>query len=515
MEENKNISKSIGIVRGNVLRASIALEVSNQETVDGQVITHRQELIPLDGKVRVVLRDGGSKYTYDVTATGNVAEIEDLGTLKAGIYDIEVLCRNSNNEPMRYMARDVIIVNEATADAGIEPGVEFDAQTVQLEAAVFQAAGGGSSTEQVQSDWNENNQDNPAYIRNKPTIPVVPTRVSAFDNDAGYLTGHQDISGKVDKEAGKGLSSNDYTTEEKQKLAGLSNYDDSRVLDSIRSLQAAIDALTGVDDTTAAIDTMQEVINFLSGVTDDETLAGKLTELRTLIGNKANSADVNNALRGKADIVDYLSYQSMVAAAAGGRVNHGTIGYDQDKEVFYIFESANANWIRLGKEPLFKQYTDKSAMDADSGAVTGLIGFDGDEEVFYIKDSANNEWRRIDNVQADWSESDPNSGAYIRNKPTIPAVPVIVEVAASGVVTQALEPNKFYKFTGSLTQLDITLTAGTAGMNVYAGKFTADAGGCTFGYPSAVVAATSVPSIEGGKTYEFNIVDNVLMMVEV
>lgn len=34
-----------------------------------------------------------------------------------------------------------------------------------------------------------------------------------------------DISGKVDKEEGKGLSSNDYTSEEKDKLAGLENYE--------------------------------------------------------------------------------------------------------------------------------------------------------------------------------------------------------------------------------------------------------------------------------------------------
>lgn len=32
-----------------------------------------------------------------------------------------------------------------------------------------------------------------------PAIPTVPTNVSAFTNDAGYLTSHQDISGKADK----------------------------------------------------------------------------------------------------------------------------------------------------------------------------------------------------------------------------------------------------------------------------------------------------------------------------
>ncbi len=36
-------------------------------------------------------------------------------------------------------------------------------------------------------------------LTNKPTIPTVPTTVSSFTNDAGYLTAHQDISGKADK----------------------------------------------------------------------------------------------------------------------------------------------------------------------------------------------------------------------------------------------------------------------------------------------------------------------------
>lgn len=81
-------------------------------------------------------------------------------------------------------------------------------------------SGGGSFT-QVQSDWDQTDTSAVDYIKNKPTIPTIPTNVSYFTNDAGYLTQHQDISGKVDKETGKGLSSNDYTTAEKNKLAGV------------------------------------------------------------------------------------------------------------------------------------------------------------------------------------------------------------------------------------------------------------------------------------------------------
>ncbi len=43
----------------------------------------------------------------------------------------------------------------------------------------------------------------------------------------------QAIEGKVDKEAGKGLSTNDFTTEEKAKLASLQNYDDTALTQAV------------------------------------------------------------------------------------------------------------------------------------------------------------------------------------------------------------------------------------------------------------------------------------------
>lgn len=59
-------------------------------------------------------------------------------------------------------------------------------------------------------------------LTDKPTIPAVPSNVSAFQNDAGYLVA-SDIANKVDKVDGKGLSTNDYTTDEKNKLAGIAS----------------------------------------------------------------------------------------------------------------------------------------------------------------------------------------------------------------------------------------------------------------------------------------------------
>jgi hypothetical protein len=105
-------------------------------------------------------------------------------------------------------------------------------------------------------------------LSNKPEIPSVegfakttdiPTKVSDLENDSnylssipeeyvtetelsakGYLTEHQDISNLVEKEDGKGLSSNDYTTEEKDKLASLENYDDTQINADITSLSSRV-----------------------------------------------------------------------------------------------------------------------------------------------------------------------------------------------------------------------------------------------------------------------------------
>ena len=76
---------------------------------------------------------------------------------------------------------------------------------------IREGANKGSTALQSESD--------PIYIADKPNI--------AFKNEI------PDISVKVDKEEGKGLSSNDYTSEEKAKLASLENYNDTKIKELI------------------------------------------------------------------------------------------------------------------------------------------------------------------------------------------------------------------------------------------------------------------------------------------
>jgi len=64
-------------------------------------------------------------------------------------------------------------------------------------------------------------EDNVISATGEVTIDLSNYYTKTEIDNKGYLTQHQDISGKVDKEQGKGLSTNDYTTSEKTKLSDL------------------------------------------------------------------------------------------------------------------------------------------------------------------------------------------------------------------------------------------------------------------------------------------------------
>lgn len=56
------------------------------------------------------------------------------------------------------------------------------------------------------------------------------------------------LNAKVDKVSGKGLSTNDYTSAEKNKLASLTNYDDTQIKQQITDINTAIGNIGDVLD---------------------------------------------------------------------------------------------------------------------------------------------------------------------------------------------------------------------------------------------------------------------------
>lgn len=189
----------------------------------------------------------------------------------------------------------------------------------------------------------------------------LPVKVSELTNDAGYLTSHQDIShlatktelnkkqdtisdlatiranaekgatalqsvpseyvtetelsgkgyattsalssglsGKVDKDGDKVLSTNDFTNALKSKLDGLSNYDDTTISNAVNKLRTDFDTLVS-GDTTTAIKTFNEVIAFLDGITDTQDLESIIASIEQQIATKQDKiSDLETIRQGAA-----------------------------------------------------------------------------------------------------------------------------------------------------------------------------------------------------------------------
>lgn len=161
-------------VYGNVLKLDIPLTVKIVTLIDGHTTEREEPFYPDPTKPVVV--EFANKYsitkTYNASVSENVVHIEDMGEVSVGLYRVTVKCFDELGNPYRYMARDVIDIVDATADAGIEAGVEFESETYTLEGAVFISYGGLS----VQSDWNEDDPESLAFIKNKPDLSVYATK---------------------------------------------------------------------------------------------------------------------------------------------------------------------------------------------------------------------------------------------------------------------------------------------------------------------------------------------------
>lgn len=83
------------------------------------------------------------------------------------------------------------------------------------------------------------------YVNSKATGDITE-----LQEDVKQL--QTDIKNKVDKVSGKGLSTNDYTTAEKNKLASLTNYSDSEVRELITALTLKVNNL---EERVAALET--------------------------------------------------------------------------------------------------------------------------------------------------------------------------------------------------------------------------------------------------------------------
>ena len=95
--------------------------------------------------------------------------------------------------------------------------------------------GNTTATTSPQSDCNQTDPTKADYIKNKPVLGTLASKSTVEKSDLStdvqesLNKADTELAKKVDKVDGKGLSTNDYTTEEKNKLENITEYTESEI----------------------------------------------------------------------------------------------------------------------------------------------------------------------------------------------------------------------------------------------------------------------------------------------
>ena len=269
--------------------------------------------------------------------------------------------------------------------------------------------------------------DKVGEMKNKVDAAIAAAGGHAID---AYTKAEVDgfLNNKVNKEAGKGLSANDYTTAEKDKLAGVEAQANKTVVDAELSnfsinpvqnkvIKAELDSIIGGKADKNSVYTQTETDNLLDLRVMKENGMGLstndfTTELKDKLTTVEDAAQVNKIeeIKTADGVALTITDKSVTLPAATAAVDAYTKAQSDDR---YVAKET-------GKTLTSNDFTGELK--------TKLEG---------IANNANK------NVQADWNEADTDSDAFIKNKPVIPAGSVLYD--ATGAHTD-----------GSMTQKIIT-----------------------------------------------------------
>lgn len=320
---------------------------------------------------------------------------------------------------------------------------------------------------------------NMGFTKNQGTITEVKMNgvskgVSGVVDLGTVITSHQDISGKVDKVTGKGLSTEDFTTALKGKLEGLSNYDDTALSNALTTLRNDFDKLVSGDSTTA-IKTFNEIVAFLDGIADTEDLASIIASIEQQIaGKQATITDLATIREGAAkgatsvqpsDIPEetYLAGFTMDSLRQG--MNNGS---QVDCDINSLIEAMSANKTILVREDeasdgfngvyVLNGYAEDllyfSIVDSQ-GNILYCEGVDYTNTSTYIDGRALHIRRWDDKVDSKALSAVATSGSYndLSDKPTIPSAVTEATVSGWGFTKNT---GTYSKPSGGIPKTDLT-----------------------------------------------------------
>ena len=291
------------------------------------------------------------------------------------------------------------------------------------------------------------------------------------------------INDKVDKVDGKQLSTEDFTKALKEKLEGLSNYDDTAISEAVNTLREDFDTLVSGDSTTA-IKTFNEIVAFLSGIEDSESLDSII-------------ASIEQQIAGKMDKV------TLSAVATSGSYS------DLSDRPTIPAEQVNADWnATSGKAQILNKPTIPAAVTEST--VSGW-GFTKNTGTYSKPSSGIPKSDLASDVQTSLGKADtavqPADIANFADKASY--------ISQSGVTSATIQPNTFTDF-GTVTSLAITLgsVASDASLEkrMFGFQFTSGTTATTLTLPDTVKFPED-PTIEAGYTYQVTILNNLALIV--
>lgn len=436
----------IRIVYGNVLAMGIRLTERIVTMHNGEVEYEDVDFIPSDEyPVNVEFGWNGQTIAMDVEMQGNIAYVQDNGTLPVGTWSVTITCKDDNGNPHRFKQKAVVRVYDVTADAGIQQPIEFESKVWYLNGAIFLTFGGGNSGEE--------------------TDPSVPDYVKAITQEmiSGWNAKYTKPSGGIPKTdledaVQASLGKADTALQEHQSLAGLAT------TAQLQLLQNALNTLMSNDDVENVINSFNEVVSFLSGVTNDKTLAGLLNALRNDINAKYTKPNGGIPATDLAGGIPTSKITGLANVATSGDYNDL-----QNKPTIPVVP------------------TDVSSFNNDAGYLTQHQSLAN----YYTK-----------------SEVDGKV-----------AMPIVSLTPTNGAAT--IEANKYYLLgsVGSETAADngLTLSFQTSQVEAltYMGRFTATANALSLILPSGIRFTDALPDIESGHTYEFNILFDTCILTDI
>lgn len=296
----------------------------------------------------------------DFTTEGNTAIFTISGTMQKsiGVYRLTMW---ENLQKSGQTAVDYCKAFELVPTTLLEGGEDESnliTETINLEASSLVVGLPGESAYEAFKKYNPNSELTEEEYAEAPIDAANAANEAAkAANDAVNKVGNIDklLAEKVDKEEGKGLSTNDYTDQEKEKLAGLSNYDDTEIRKELS------DKASKQELTEAAAGALAEAKSYTNTEVEKakDVIGEGIGQLLPLIGNDITAGDADTLKESK-------SYTDTKTTELWNNVS----------DVFdAMSEELNSNISGGDAQTLTeaKNYTDKAISEIPTPDVSGQI----------------------------------------------------------------------------------------------------------------------------------------------